>query len=316
MRLLEGLTAVPAQVEMMVVVVLDNASDDGSADTIRRAFPSVEVIAQDHRAGFGANHNRVIAATRSRYVLVLNDDAEIDAENVARLVRYMDVHSDVGAAGPRVVGPTGRHQQTAWRQPTPRAGLFFALTLGKRGWVQSRGSAPRDVERLSGVALLLRRTAVEEVGGFDERFFMYAEDSDLSQRLAIAGHRLRYVPDATIVHHSQQSSSRVPERRLNEQWRSFHLYLAKHHGRLAGFVTRCLFATGFATKAIVARLLALAPTSSSERYRLLASEFAGDAAGALRGPSGPGLRELAADWNRRNAPPEPDASSSRLARKA
>ena len=100
------------------VVVLDNASEDGSAGAVRERFPEVRVIAQDFRAGFGANHNTVIRATSGRYLYVLNEDTTADDWAFERIVAYLDAHPRVAALGPRLVYPDGRLQDSAWRFPT------------------------------------------------------------------------------------------------------------------------------------------------------------------------------------------------------
>src|SRR6059058_4576592 len=158
------------------IVVLDNASEDGSADAVRERFPGVRVIAQDFRAGFGANHNTVIRATTGRYVYVLNEDTTAEDWAFARIVAYLDVNPRVAVLGPRLVYPDGRQQDSAWRFPTPLVSTLALATVGKVGIKQSRGNAPRPVDWVMGAALVLRREALEEIGLFDEDFFLYSEE--------------------------------------------------------------------------------------------------------------------------------------------
>jgi N-acetylglucosaminyl-diphospho-decaprenol L-rhamnosyltransferase len=279
----------------MEIVVLDNASADGSAQAIPAARPAVRVIAQGHRAGFGANHNTVIGETGSDYVLLLNDDAVMDGQNVRLLMDYMDSHPQVAAAGPRIVSAAGTRLQTAWSHLGPARAALFACTAGQRFWVQSGGSVPRAVGRLSGCALMLRRAALP-TPAFDEGFFMYAEDSDLSVRLRASGHELHFVPGAVATHGGRQSSATAPARRRVEQSRSTHRYLDKHYGALASAFTRAALALGYGEKALAAATLSF--MLRRQVFGASASEFAGAARDALRVPSGPGLRELADDYNR------------------
>jgi N-acetylglucosaminyl-diphospho-decaprenol L-rhamnosyltransferase len=269
------------------IVVLDNASEDGSADAVRERFPAVRVLAQDFRAGFGANHNTVIRATEGRYVYVLNEDTTADDWGFERIVAYLDAHPRVAALGPRLTYPDGRLQDSAWRFPTPLVSTLGLLTVGKLGVKQSRGEVPHAVDWVMGAALVLRREALDEVGLFDEEFFLYSEEVDLQFRLRQAGWDVHYFPAATVVHHESQFSADIPERRINEMWRSRHRYWRKHHSvagaRVAALATGGQYALRAAAAPIVRR--------NARRMLLHARDS--------WGVSGPGLRELADEWNGR-----------------
>ena len=215
------------------IVVLDNASEDGSVAAVRERFPGVRVIAQPYRAGFGANHNTVIRDTSGRYVYVLNEDTTADDWGFDALTAYLNAHPRVAALGPRLVYPDGRLQDSAWRFPTPLVSTLSLATLGRLGVTQSRGDAPRAVDWVMGAAVALRREALEEVGLFDEDFFLYSEEVDLQARLHRAGWEVHYFPRVTVVHHESQFSADIPERRINEMWRSRHRYWRKHHSGTA-----------------------------------------------------------------------------------
>ena len=250
----------------------------------------MRVIAQNRRAGFGANHNTVIRATDSPYVYVLNEDTTSDDWGFERLTEYMDAHPRVAALGPRIVYPDGRHQDSAWRFPTPLTSLLSLPTLGRVGIAQSRGDAPRPVDWVMGAALLLRREALDEVGLFDEAFFIYSEEVDLQLRLRRTGWEVHYFPAVTVVHHESQYSVGIPERRINEMWRSRHRYWRKHHSPLGARVA------GLSTGLQYALRAGLAPVSGRDpaftaRMRLHVRD-------AWR-VTGPGLRELAEEWNGR-----------------
>jgi GT2 family glycosyltransferase len=273
------------------VVVLDNASEDGSVDAVRERFPHVRVIAQEFRAGFGANHNTVIRATRGRYVYVLNEDTTSDDWGFARMVAYLDAHPRVAALGPRLVYPDGRQQASAWRFPTPLWSAVSAATLGKVGIVQSLGTAAQRVDWLTAAALMLRRSALEEVGFFDESFFMYAEETDLQRRLAQAGYEARWFPEVTVVHHVGASTAAIPERRINEMWRSRHRYWRKHHTAAGARFAALATGAQYAVRAGLASLARSGDPALGPRMRLHARD-------SVR-VDGPGLRELAEEWNRR-----------------
>jgi N-acetylglucosaminyl-diphospho-decaprenol L-rhamnosyltransferase len=269
------------------IVVLDNASEDGSADAVRRRFSHVRVLAQGFRAGFGANHNTVIRATSGRYVYILNEDTTADDWAFDRIVAYLDAHPRVAALGPRLVYPDGRTQASAWRFPTPAVSTLGLLTVGKVGVKQSGSEEPRAVDWVMGAALVLRREALEEVGLFDEDFFLYSEEVDLQFRLRQAGWAVHYFPAATVVHHESQFSAEIPERRINEMWRSRHRYWRKHHSGVGARIAALATGGQYAVRAIAAPLV----HRNARRMLLHARD-----SWRVRGP---GLRELADEWNGR-----------------
>jgi N-acetylglucosaminyl-diphospho-decaprenol L-rhamnosyltransferase len=268
------------------IVVLDNASEDGSAAAVREQFPGVRLIDQRHRAGFGANHNTVIRATTGRHVFVLNEDTTSDDWGFGRMVAHLDANPRVASLAPRLVYPDGRPQDSAWRFPSPETAALGLFTLSRVGIVQSGGSETRDVDWAMAAALLLRREALDEVGLFDEDFFIYSEETDLARRLRDAGWRTQYFPEVTVVHHESQFSAGIPERRINEMWRGRHRYWQKHHSAAGAGVAALATGAQYAARS----LLGARDRDFAGRMRLHARD-------AIR-VRGPGLRELAEDWNR------------------
>jgi N-acetylglucosaminyl-diphospho-decaprenol L-rhamnosyltransferase len=281
------------------IVVLDNASEDGSAVAVRERFPHVQVIAQEVRAGFGANHNRVIRATSGRYVFVLNEDTIVPADTIDGLVAYLDAHPEVAVAGPLIRGFDGRQQGSAWRLMTIPVQLLWALTLGQRAAVQSRGSRPKRVGAVAAGAALYRRAALEQVGLFDEGYFMFGEEGDLARRWDEVGLERHYVPTVELLHAGQHSTEAVPERQINEVWRSMDRYLGRWHSPLDRRVLTWLTGTGYALALVAAEVgrrlptrvrPAAAATWNPGIYRLHVRN-------AFRGVRDPGMRELAEEWN-------------------
>jgi len=282
---LESLAPVEAE-----IVVLDNASEDGSAAAVRERFPHVRVIEQEHRAGFGSNHNTVIRATTGRYVYVLNEDTTANDWSFERITEYLDAHPQVAALGPRLVYPDGRLQDSAWRFPTPLVSTMGLATLGQLGVKQSKGASVRPVDWVMGAALVLRREALDQVGLFDEDFFLYSEEVDLQARLRQAGWETHYFPELTVVHHESQFSAGIPERRINEMWRSRHRYWRKHHSRMGARIAALATGSQYAARALLSPAARRDPGIEA-RMRLHARD-------AWR-VEGPGLRELADEWNGR-----------------
>jgi N-acetylglucosaminyl-diphospho-decaprenol L-rhamnosyltransferase len=281
---LESLRATDAE-----VVVLDNASDDGSVDTVRGRFPEVRVIAHELRAGFGANQNAVIHSTRGPYVFVLNPDTRVPPGTVEALAAYLDAHPNVAIVGPELRDFHGRQQGSAWRLMSIPVQLAWALTLGRRGAVVSRGTEPRSVGAVSASAMLVRREVVERVGLFDESYFMYSEEADLARRVHALGFEVHYFPGVHVLHKGQETTAQLPERQINEVWRSLDVYLSRYHGRFSARLLRWLTGLGYALAYAVARALPRR-TWAPAIYRLHVRN-------AFRGTRDPGLRELADDWN-------------------
>ena len=307
---LESLHAESDRRRQLEIVVLDNAAEDAVAAAIRERFPDVRVVEQAWRAGFGANHNAVVRSTTGRYVFVLNPDTEVGAGTIDGLAEYLDAHPDVAIVGPLVRGFDGERQFSAVRFMSVPRQLAWAVTLGRVG-ADAGGSAtePKHVDAVSGCAMLVRRDAFAAVGMFDERYFMYAEETDLARRLAAQGWTVHYVPTVEVFHHRLQSTEQHPERRVNEFWRSFGVYVSLHHSAAEARLLRWVTGFGYALAFVAASLgrhlpqrLRPAGTASWDPslYRLhVRCAFAG-----VRGPT---FRDHAAEWNRAHhvAAPEP-----------
>ena len=230
------------------------------------------------------------ARRRGRYVYVLNEDTTAGDWGFEALTAYLDAHPRVAALGPRLVYPDGRLQDSAWRFPTPLVSTVSLATLGRLGVTQSRGEEPRAVDWVTGAAVVLRREALDEVGLFDESFFLYSEEVDLQARLHRAGWEVHYFPRVTVVHHESQFSADIPERRINEMWRSRHRYWQKHHSGAGARVAALATGAQYAVRAVLAPI-ARRDAGAGARMRLHARD-------SWR-VTGPGLRELADEWNGR-----------------
>jgi N-acetylglucosaminyl-diphospho-decaprenol L-rhamnosyltransferase len=282
------------------IVVLDNASGEGLAIAIEEHFPEVKLIEQRHRAGFGANQNTIIRSTNSRYVFALNPDTCVPPGAIDGLVDYLDVHPEAAVAGPLIRGFDGVQQGSAWRLVTIPVQLVWALTLGQRGAVVSRGDKAKRVGAVAGSGMVLRRQALERAGLFDEAYFMFNEEAELARRFERLGLERHYVPTVEVLHLGQESTSHVPERQINEFWRSFELYLSRYHSPLEARLLRWLTGLGYALAVGAARLAGLVPArllpSASASWNQLGYRL--HVRNAFRGVRDPGLRELADDWNR------------------
>ena len=270
------------------VLVLDNASNDGSAGAARRHPAATEVIALQRRRGKGANDSALLQRAQGRLCLLLNEDSELLPGATQALREALDAHPRAAAAGARLLRPDGRQQPSAWRFPTPLTALVGALFLHRRYTVQSRGDEIREVDWGQSAALLVRRDAAEQIGWFDPDFFVYSDEVDFCKRLRDAGWRTLYVPQAVAVHHEQLSTGAVPERRIVELSRNRDRYMRKHHSRAAAWTVRLLTAFTYALRAVAAVVL---PGHEPRRYLRHVTA-------TLRPAHGEGLREAASEHNR------------------
>jgi N-acetylglucosaminyl-diphospho-decaprenol L-rhamnosyltransferase len=270
------------------VLVLDNASHDGSATAARRHGVAPQVIALDRRRGKGENDTALLQRAGGRYALLLNEDSELRPGAVAALRDALEKHTDAAAAGARLLRPDGSVQPSAWRFPSPRTALVGALFLHRRFTVQSRGERTRRVDWAQSAALLVRTDAAREVEWFDPAFFVYSDEVDFCRRLRDAGWRTLYVPAAQAIHHEQLSTGAVPERRIVELSRNRDRYMRKHHSAGAAAAVRVLTAWAYAVRSVVAIAL---PGHDPRRYWRHVTA-------TLRPERGEGLREAAIEHNR------------------
>jgi GT2 family glycosyltransferase len=263
------------------VLVLDNASRDGSVEAVlSRNSGGIRLLARDARAGKAENDSTLLEAARGEYCLLLNEDAELLPGAVERLVAILDEHPGAAVVGARLLFPDGRPQHCAWRLPGVRTAIVGALFLHKLLTVQSRGSRVREVGWTQSSAMLVRRSAAEQVGWLDPDFFVYSDETDFCKRLRDAGWRILWTPDAEAIHHDQLATdSEGAARRIVEFQRNRDRYMRKHHSRAAAALTRWLSAWSYLVRALVSR-------RNSERYLLHARQ-------ALRPWHGEGIREAA-----------------------
>ncbi len=213
------------------VVVVDNGSADGSTAEVSRDFPTVELVVTGRNLGYGAAANRGAAATTAELILVCNSDLSVHPGALAALVAILDEQPEVAVTGPLIRTPAGDRYPSARRFPSlidagghALLGLFAPDNRFTRSYQRSdvamASGTPQRVDWLSGACFLVRRSAFEAVGGFDEAYFMYAEDADLCWRLARAGWAATYTPTAEVLHVQGVSTDHHPYRMIVEHHRS------------------------------------------------------------------------------------------------
>jgi GT2 family glycosyltransferase len=222
-------------------IVVDNASQDGSAAIAHEFAPSVTLLANAANVGFGRAVNQALARARAPFVLIMNPDCRLEPGAIAALEAELRRYPRCAIAGPRILDPDGSVQGSARGDPDMLTGFFGRSTALRRlmpGLGVSRrnvvdatmdaGSASVGVDWLSGACVLARRDALAAVGGFDERYFLYWEDADLCRRLRAAGHEVRYVPAASAVHRVGHSSRTARGSSVRAFHDSAYLYYSTH----------------------------------------------------------------------------------------
>ena len=257
------------------IIVVDNAGSDGSVEMIRREFPDVRIVALAKNIGFAAGNNRGIALSRGRHVLALNPDVIVGPGALATMVAKLDRDAAVGALGARQLDERGRVRRAGRTLPTFAAMLgqytllrvvpYFRDALDRYKMRTFGWDREHCVEVLGGGTLMTRRSVLEQLGGWDERFFMFFEDVDLCHRIRRAGYRTVFLPDAEVVHYGGRSARQAPGREMMVL-RSMFAYFDKHAERGRTFLFRCVFKPAY----LVTVLLRLPVESLAALGQLLA----------------------------------------------
>jgi GT2 family glycosyltransferase len=227
----------------MEIIVVDNASSDGSADEVASCYPNVRLIRNTENLGFAKANNQGVSVSTGKYFCFVNSDVKVLPHCLSRLISFCEQNPRVGMVGPRVIGADGKLQRSCMGFPTvwnmfcralaldtlfPRIKAFSGFKLYH--WPQE---SLRSVDILSGCFWLVRREALTQVGLLDEEFFMYAEDMDWCKRFWAKGWQVFFVPSAEAIHYGGASSSNAPVRFYLEMQRANLQYWKKHHSCLS-----------------------------------------------------------------------------------
>ena len=206
------------------VIVVDNASSDGSPDMVASEFPWVRLERMDRNLGFTAGHNHALSLRRAPHAFVLNSDTIVHPGCLRGLLDYLAAHPECGILGPKLLNTDGSLQMSCRRFPNPVAALFRNTPIGRlfpnnrftREYLMADWdhSAPREVDWVSGAAFLVSERVMQEVGLFDEGFFMYCEDVDWCWRVWKAGLKVVYVPDCLVTHAIGRSTDKAANRMI------------------------------------------------------------------------------------------------------
>lgn len=236
-------------------IIVDNASETPSLAEIADTYPNTRIVRLSDRCGYSAATNAGIRASQGTYILWCNNDLVFKPGSVDILATFLDTHPRYGAVGPRLSNADGSYQPSfslldisLWTLLPEVFGLgrFFPF-LDMRQHSRGKVSVSRDVISIPGACALIRRTALESIGGaLDERFFLYSEEFDLSRSLRSSGWRLKYLPQSEVIHLGGQSTTMTQQKylMLTQAWRSHFAYLRKHHGLRSESTLACMLFLG------------------------------------------------------------------------
>ncbi|HDQ45388.1 MAG TPA: glycosyltransferase family 2 protein [bacterium] len=263
------------------VTVVDNASEDGSADMVQKEFPAVRLIQNTENSGFGRANNQGFRESSGAYVLFLNPDTEIRDRAIEKAVAFMETHPNVWLAGAKSVHHDGTIQVSTayfpslamiWTNGVPlkialsvfgplRRLLKTSAEYSDEGFTMTGNSESRRVDYVLGQFMLTRRDVLEKTGLFDESIFMYEEEADLCYRIHKAGGEVWYVPEAVILHHERRSIDQLPDAFRHEvDWflSARGRFMEKHHGKAMEVIFHAMTGFSSAVKLVLYAVLFLA----------------------------------------------------------
>jgi GT2 family glycosyltransferase len=252
------------------IIVVDNASRDGSADMVRSQFPGVTVIANPDNRGFAAANNQGLAVACGRTVLLLNPDTLVLDGAIDTMLGWLERHPGVGCVGCQVLESETEVQATCFRDPGPLNLLLIETGLHRLLAGRRRGGGPhyagwdrddeREVDVVSGMFMLVPRRVMEQVGPLDEAFFVYSEEADWCRRIRDAGHRCVFAPVARIRHREGggKSTALMKPRMYVQQQKSKLIYVRKHYGFAGAAFARATLTASMLARGAVFRLASLA----------------------------------------------------------
>ena len=274
LRALEtALAGIPSE-----ILVVDNCSKDGSVEAIRAAFPRVRVFESKVNAGFGAANNIAMREAVGNYFLLLNSDAFPKPGAIQSLIDYLRANPRAALAGPRLLNADGSLQASCFKFPTPlRAwleNLWISAVFPRHPFIGDyrfwQHDSPRNVDFLIGACMLMRREVFEQTGGFDERFFLYSEETDWQRRIRDAGWEIAFTPAAEVTHLGGASGANDKKNVSRYFMESLDRYELKHHGPLGLVAFRGAMVVGCALRALLWGAMSLLPSRRSNALTKMA----------------------------------------------
>ena len=261
------------------VLVVDNASNDMSAQMVQKQFPQAKLLENKVNIGFAGANNQAIRQSRGRYVLLLNPDTEVKPHALEQLIHFMDTHPQAGAVGARILNPDGSLQTSSFPAPTLFREFWRLFHLdvirpyGSYDMADWSLDQPRKVDTLLGACLLLRRKALDQIGLLDENYFIFSEEVDLCYRLQKANWPLYWLPQAQIVHYGGQSTQQVAAEMFMYLYKSKVIFIRKHYGWLASYVYKLILLVTALARLLISPLAWLERPTRRQWHLTLASRY-------------------------------------------
>ncbi|MBT8387867.1 MAG: glycosyltransferase [Ignavibacteria bacterium] len=221
------------------IIVVDNASDDGSIELLKSKFPSVKLIENKTNLGFGKANNQALNIAQGKYLLLINPDAIVSEDTFTKMIEFLEEQKDAGLAGCKILNPDGS-LQLACRRSFPGPWTSFCKVTGLSNFFPNSKMFARynltyldenqtyEVDAISGSFMMLKREVYEKIGGFDEKFFMYGEDLDLCYRIQKVGYKVFYVHTTQVIHYKGESTKRSSIDETKVFYTAMHLFVKKH----------------------------------------------------------------------------------------
>ena len=246
------------------ILVIDDRSSDDSVAIVRSQYPDVRLFANQQNVGFGKTVNVGLDAALGEYILILNNDTWMHAGALDAMIGYLDAHAETGIAGPKVLSGDGSLQQQCRRRiPTPAAALLYFTGVARMfphnasvaGYLMTASdeNATTEVDAVSGACLMVRRTVLDTIKGFDPEYYLYGEDMDFCWRTKLAGWKVVYFPGAAITHFGGQGGTGQKKISATIEWhRAMWIFYRKHRAPQVAFPERALVYSGIAVKTVLA----------------------------------------------------------------
>ena len=266
-------------------IVVDNNSNDGSPVMVSREYPSVRLLRNRSNVGFAKACNQAIRASTGRYLLLLNSDTEVCDGSISKMCEFMSNNKSVAAVGCTLLNSDGSVQQSYWKHFPSVKDAFVQNLYLYRLFPQERTSTGQDaamsgeeecidVAHLLGACIMIRREVLDEIGVFDEDYFLYLEETDWLYRAKQQGWRVCHLHSAQVIHHGQQSSKKDPVRFLPYMLRGYRRFLRKHYGSRSELAVKAAFLCGALLRLVIwAKRLLMGPDRNLAR-RMLAAQVA------------------------------------------
>jgi N-acetylglucosaminyl-diphospho-decaprenol L-rhamnosyltransferase len=257
------------------VIVTDNGSSDGSQAMLREKFPQVKIIQNERNLGLGKASNQGILATNGRYVLLLNNDTIVNGGSLGRMVEYIDKNPKVGAVGGKLLNPDGSVQFCYNKFPTLPEEFLIATRIGELfspGYPTNiTATKTKSICWSSSACLLLRRTALDQVGLIDEEYFIYGDEVDLQYRLKKAGWDIYFLPEVTTIHFGGRSMDRWRRRKMVYRGKMF--FFKKNYGSFSTWVLRLMLGILSLIKMLIWAILSIFPDQKDKAKKELNSNI-------------------------------------------